>query len=81
MNRTRSQEYVVSVLIADDESVSRKLFSRYLEIAGFKVMTARNGEEALAKMTPEIRGRGARPEYAGYGWARVSQADSGKNFR
>ncbi|MCP4189036.1 MAG: sigma-54-dependent Fis family transcriptional regulator [Planctomycetaceae bacterium] len=55
MNSTKRQEYVVSVLIADDEAVSRKLFSRYLENAGFKVMTARNGEEALAKMTPEIR--------------------------
>jgi DNA-binding response OmpR family regulator len=35
------------ILIVDDDSALRKIYARYLAHAGFEVLEARNGEEAL----------------------------------
>lgn len=42
------------VLIADDEPATRKLFQRFLENAGLEVITARDGQDALAKMRHSV---------------------------
>lgn len=44
------------ILLVDDDSSILKVYRKRLEIAGYDVVTARDGEEALAKM------RGARPD-------------------
>lgn len=38
------------VLVADDEPVIRRLYSRVLSTAGYEVVEAADGEEALAKL-------------------------------
>lgn len=44
----------VKVLIADDEPVTRRLFSKYLENAGLDVVTAQDGQDALSKMDSDV---------------------------
>jgi DNA-binding NtrC family response regulator len=42
------------ILIADDEPVTRRMFSRYLENAGFEVIVATDGLDALRQMDPDV---------------------------
>ncbi|MDB4664625.1 sigma-54 dependent transcriptional regulator [bacterium] len=43
------------ILIADDEPVTLRMFQRYLELAGMVTVTAKDGKEALAKMSRDIQ--------------------------
>ncbi len=38
------------ILVVDDEMVTRKLLAHHLEIAGYEILTAENGQEALTSM-------------------------------
>ncbi|MGL5096449.1 MAG: sigma-54-dependent transcriptional regulator, partial [Planctomycetia bacterium] len=40
----------VSVLVADDDAVARRMLSRHLEKAGFQVTVAADGDELIAKL-------------------------------
>lgn len=42
------------VLIADDDPVTRRLLSQYLQDGGFAVELARDGREAIERVSPEI---------------------------
>jgi len=42
------------VLVADDDPCTRHLFRRYLEGAGFRVIEASDGQEAMARMTEAV---------------------------
>jgi DNA-binding NtrC family response regulator len=42
------------ILIADDEPVTLRLLSHYLESSGFQVVTASDGKDAYEKMTPDV---------------------------
>jgi two-component system OmpR family response regulator len=46
--KTRSLDFAPIVLIADDDGVIRELCREYLEDAPLRVLTAANGQEALA---------------------------------
>ncbi len=41
------------VLVVDDNEVNRELYSRYLELEGYRVLAAGDGEEALARIKDE----------------------------
>lgn len=43
------QEAVPTILVADDEPINRSLIQRRLERAGYRVLTAENGREAVEK--------------------------------
>jgi len=43
----------VRVLLVDDEPLTLESYARYLEFSGFEVITALDGEEALAKVKKE----------------------------
>lgn len=43
----REQERAATILVADDEPINRSLIQRRLERAGFRVLTAENGREAV----------------------------------
>ena len=43
------------ILIADDEPVTLRMFQRYLELAGMETVTAKDGQEAIAKMSHDIQ--------------------------
>ncbi|MCC6640063.1 MAG: response regulator [Deltaproteobacteria bacterium] len=45
-----------AVLIADDDDLLRRLMQRVLEAAGMRVLTAADGEQALAVLTAEPAG-------------------------
>jgi CheY-like chemotaxis protein len=47
-----------AVLIADDESLLRRLMKRVLEASGHRVLVAGDGEEALALLSAEREGIG-----------------------
>lgn len=44
-----------NILIADDEPVTLRMFQRYLELAGMVTVTAKDGQEAIAKMHRDIQ--------------------------
>ena len=44
-----------NILIADDEPVTLRMFQRYLELAGMLTVTAKDGQEAIAKMNHDIQ--------------------------
>ncbi len=44
-----------NILIADDEPVTLRMFQRYLELAGMVTVTAKDGQEAIAKMKHDIQ--------------------------
>ena len=44
-----------NILIADDEPVTLRMFQRYLELAGMVTVTAKDGQEAIAKMNHDIQ--------------------------
>jgi diguanylate cyclase (GGDEF)-like protein len=43
------QERMATILVADDEPINRSLIQRRLERAGYRVLTAQNGQEAVEK--------------------------------
>ena len=43
------------ILIADDEPVTLRMFQRYLELAGMLIVTAKDGQDAIAKMNHDIQ--------------------------
>jgi diguanylate cyclase (GGDEF)-like protein len=43
------QEVTATILVADDEPINRSLIQRRLERAGYHVLTAQNGQEAVEK--------------------------------
>lgn len=45
---------MTTVLVVDDEPLICRLFSEFLSRQGYKVRTARNGEEALALVEQEL---------------------------
>ena len=51
-----TQEAMATILVADDEPINRSLIQRRLERAGYRVLTAQNGQEAVEKT------RGALPD-------------------
>lgn len=53
-NRSKQSPAGQRILVADDEPVTRKLFERYLKNAGFEVVLAEDGHDALAKMDSEV---------------------------
>ncbi len=44
-----------NILIADDEPLTLRMFQRYLELAGMVTVTAKDGQEAIAKMNQDIQ--------------------------
>lgn len=51
-------EHPVTVVVAEDEDVARRLMSRLLEQEGYRILEARNGIEALRlahQATPHLR--------------------------
>jgi two-component system cell cycle response regulator len=44
-----TQEELMTILVADDEPINRSLIQRRLERAGYHVLTAQNGREAVEK--------------------------------
>jgi CheY-like chemotaxis protein len=42
------------ILIVDDDAINRKLLSVTLKKAGYEVIEAENGVDALSKITPDI---------------------------
>lgn len=43
------------ILIADDEPVTLRMFQRHLELAGMLTVTAKDGQDAIAKMNQDIQ--------------------------
>lgn len=48
--RRRAGDFSEKILVVDDDPESRKVIADYLELAGYEVHEAENGEEALEKM-------------------------------
>lgn len=55
------------ILIIDDEADIRSMLKEYLEMEGYLVYTAEDGEEALSKMNGGNGSDSAGCEYAGNG--------------
>lgn len=49
-----SVRHLVTILVADDEPLIRRMFSMYLTNEGYRVLTADNGEEAVKKVKEAI---------------------------
>lgn len=49
MREQEKQRYSSTILVADDEPINRSLIQRRLERAGYRVLTAENGREAVEK--------------------------------
>jgi diguanylate cyclase (GGDEF)-like protein len=49
MLEQEKQRYSSTILVADDEPINRSLIQRRLERAGYRVLTAENGREAVEK--------------------------------
>jgi len=50
MGRKKNEEMPMNVLVVDDEEVIREVLKEVLTEAGYKVWTAKDGEEAIEKM-------------------------------
>src|SRR5919206_4993356 len=48
------QEESMTILVADDEPINRSLIQRRLERAGYHVLTAQNGREAVDKTREQL---------------------------
>ena len=73
-----------TILIVDDEATVIRVLRRALEKAGYEVLTARNGLEALeclAKATPDVMVTDIEmPKMTGYELCRALKADPALDF-
>ena len=79
--RAIEQARPATVLVVDDEDIIRSLMKRTLEEAGYEVLLARNGREALDSLARHRGGGGSRaerPRDAGDGRSRAGEPAGGR---